>query len=88
MIDKGVIQHPSTPDHEIDPRFPAEAVLKEALPKLLETLMEFGFDCRCDEFQADFRIMVEILRAVLYAQLGLHHDVQTGLSTQRDEPTE
>ena len=88
MTNIGIIQHPSTPDHEIDPRFPAEAALKESLPQLLEILMEFGFDCQCDDFKKDFRIVVEILRALLYAQLGIHHDVQTGLSTQKDDPTE
>ena len=54
MTNIGIIQHPSTPDHEIDPRFPAEAALKESLPELLETLLQFGFDCRCDDFQKDF----------------------------------
>lgn len=86
MRNNGIIQHPSTPEHEIDPRFPAEAALKEALPEVLEILMEYGFDCRGDTFQKDFRIIVEILRAILYAQLGLHHDVQVGLSTQKDVP--
>lgn len=86
MRNNGIIQHPSTPEHEIDPRFPAEAALKEALPEVLEILMEYGFDCRGDTFQKDFRIIVEILRAILYAQLGLYHDVQAGLSTQKDVP--
>ena len=51
MTDKGILQHPSTPEHEIDLRFPAEMALKESLPQLLEILMEFGFDCQCDDFK-------------------------------------
>jgi hypothetical protein len=88
MTNNGIIQHPSTPEHEIDPRFPAELALKKSLPDLLAILTDFGFDCRSDEFQKDFHIVVEILRALLYAQLGIYHDVQTGLSTQKDAPTE
>ena len=82
MVTK-IVQHPSTPDHEIDPRYSAEEALKEALPPLLETLMDFGFDCQPKDFQTDFRMVVEILRALLYAQMGIHHDVQTGLSTKK-----
>ena len=49
MTDKGILQHPSTPEHEIDLRYPAELALKESLPQLLATLVQFGFDCDCDD---------------------------------------
>ena len=79
-----IVQHPSTPDHALDPRYPAEEALRESLTPLLETLMDFGFDCECDDFRKDFRVVVEILRALLYAQMGIHHDVQMGLNTKKD----
>ena len=47
-------------------------------------LMDFGFDCECDDFRKDFRVVGEILRALLYAQMGIHHDVQMGLNTKKD----
>ena len=43
MTNNGIIQHPSTPEHEIDPRFPAELALKKSLPDLLAILTDFGF---------------------------------------------
>lgn len=81
-----IVQHPSTPDHMIRPETPAESVLSEAMPELLEIMMEHGFNCEGDTFKRDFRIVVELLRAVLYGQLGIEHELQSGLGKNNPIP--
>jgi len=81
-----IIQHPSTPDSVKRPHLPAEDALQEALPLLIEVLLECGFDCESEEFQRDFRIVVELLRAILYGQLGLSHELHKGLGENNPLP--
>ena len=74
-----VVQHPSTPDHIKDPSYLAENCLSEAMPLLIEMLEYHGFDIRTEHFQQDFRLVVEMLRAMLFVQLGIPHDLHMGM---------
>jgi len=81
-----IVQHPSTPEEVKSPQLPAEDALSEALPMLIDILIDSGFDCHCEVFQRDFRIVVELLRAILYGQLGIKHELQRGLGSNNPIP--
>ena len=74
-----IVQHPSTPDDLKHPETPAEDLLAEMCPLMIDMIDEWGFDLNHETFQQDFRIVVDILRAVLYGQLGLDHELHVGL---------
>lgn len=82
MKNKKVIQHPSTPDLMADPAPIAEECLSEMIPLMIDSLDAHGFDVSDKDFQKDFRIVVEFLRAILFGQLGISHDLQVGLGEQ------
>ena len=81
-----IVQHPSTPEHLVRPESLAESVLSEAMPELLQIIIEHGFNCDTEIFKRDFRVVVEILRAVLYGQLGVEHELQAGLGKNNPIP--
>ena len=74
-----IVQHPSTPDYIKDPTYLAESCLSESMPILIEIMDSHGFDVRTDTFKQDFRLVVEMLRAMMHGQLGVHHDLNVGL---------
>lgn len=74
-----IVQHPSTPEHIKDPTYLAENCLTESMPILIDILDSHGFDVRTENFQQDFRLIVEMLRAMMFGQLGVHHDLHIGL---------
>ena len=78
---KKIVQHPSTPEELRQPEVIAERLLAELCPLMLELIDEWEFDIHSEDFSRDFRIVVEVLRAVLYGQLGVKHDLQVGLGT-------
>ena len=78
---KKIVQHPSTPEDLRQPEVLAERLLSEMCPLMIELIADWEFDIHSEEFSLDFRIVVEILRAILYGQLGVKHDLQIGLGS-------
>ena len=78
---KKIVQHPSTPEDLREPEIIAERLLAEMCPLMIELIAEWEFDIHDEDFARDFRIVVEILRAILYGQLGVKHDLQIGLGS-------
>jgi len=76
-----IVQHPSTPEELKKPEVFAENLLEEMCPLMLEMIAEWEFDIHNEDFHRDFRIVVEVMRAILYGQLGIQHDLQVGLGT-------
>ena len=74
-----IVQHPSTPEDLKHPETPADELLAEMCPLMIDMIHDWGFNIQEETFQQDFRIVVEILRAVLYGQLGVEHELQVGL---------
>ena len=82
MKNSKVLQHPSTPKLMADPTPIAEECLNEMLPLMIDVLDAHGFDVSDSDFQKDFRIVVEFVRAILFGQLGVTHELQVGLGQQ------
>ena len=78
---KKIVQHPSTPKDLREPEIVAERLLAEMCPLMIELIADWEFDIHDEDFARDFRIVVEILRAILYGQLGVQHDLQIGLGS-------
>ena len=78
---KKIVQHPSTPEDLREPEIIADRLLAEMCPLMIEMIAEWEFDIHDEDFARDFRIVVEILRAILYGQLGVQHDLQIGLGS-------
>jgi len=78
---KKIVQHPSTPDDLRQPEVVAERLLAEMCPLMIELIADWEFDIHNEDFARDFRIVVELLRAILYGQLGVQHDLQIGLGS-------
>jgi hypothetical protein len=78
---KKIVQHPSTPEDSRHPEVLAERLLAEMCPLMIELIDDWEFDIHSEEFGRDFRIVVEILRAILYGQVGVSHDLQVGLGS-------
>ena len=78
-IEVEIVQHPSTPEEMHDPRGLVEKCMGEFFPEVLQTIAEYGFEVDTEEFHSDFRLIVEFMRASLYKQKGLHHDLQLAL---------
>ena len=57
----------------------AELALSELVPLTMEIMNEYGFETTSEDFVRDYKIVVEITRAILYGQLGLRHDLHIGL---------
>ena len=76
-----IVQHPSTPEDLKQPEVIAERLLAELCPLILELIDDWEFDIHSEDFSRDFRIVVEVMRAILYGQLGIQHDLQVGLGT-------
>ena len=74
-----IVQHPSTPDDVKKPNMMAELALSEVVPLTMEIMNEYGFETTSEDFVRDYKIVVEITRAILYGQLGLRHDLHIGL---------
>lgn len=74
-----IVQHPSTPDDVKKPNMMAELALGELIPVSLDVLNEYGFETSSEDFVRDYKIVIEITRAILYGQLGLRHDLHMGL---------
>ena len=74
-----IVQHPSTPDDIRQPNLRAEMLLQEIVPLTLEIMQEFGFETTSKGFVQDYKIVIEIIRAILYGQLGIKHDLHIGL---------
>ena len=74
-----IVQHPSTPDDVKKPNMMAELALSELVPLTMELMNEYGFETTSEDFVRDYKIVVEITRAILYGQLGLRHDLHIGL---------
>ena len=74
-----IVQHPSTPDDIRQPNLRAALLLQEIVPLTLEIMQEFGFETTSDGFVKDYKIVIEITRAILYGQLGIRHDLHIGL---------
>ena len=74
-----IVQHPSTPDDVKTPNMMAELALSELVPLTMELMNEYGFETSSEDFVKDYKIVVEIIRAILYGQLGLRHDLHIGL---------
>ena len=75
-IDPEIVQHPSTPEEMHNPQGLVEACMAEFFPEVLQITAEYGFDVNTKEFLSDFRLVVEFMRATLYKQKGLYHDLQ------------
>lgn len=78
---KKIVQHPSTPTDLRKPEVVAERLLAEMCPLMIELIADWEFDIHSEDFARDFRIVVEILRAILYGQLGVSHELQIGLGS-------
>ena len=78
---KKIVQHPSTPEDLREPEIIAERLLGEMCPLMLELIADWEFDIHNEDFAQDFRIVVELLRAILYWQLGVGHELQVGLGS-------
>ena len=74
-----IVQHPSTPEDVKTPNMMAELALSELVPLTMELMNEYGFETSSEDFVKDYKIVVEIIRAILYGQLGLRHDLHIGL---------
>ena len=74
-----IVQHPSTPDDVKKPNMMAELALSELVPLTMEIMNEYGFETTSEDFVRDYKIVVEITRALLFGQLGLRHDLHIGL---------
>ena len=74
-----IVQHPSTPEHIKKPGLLAEECMAEIFPHVIATMAEFGFDVESNKFHSDMRLVVEFVKAILFEQLGLHHDLQLAL---------
>ena len=78
---KKIVQHPSTPEDLREPEIVAEKLLNEMCPLMIELIADWEFDIHDEDFARDFRIVVELLRAILYGQLGVNHELQVGLGS-------
>tara|TARA_Y100000310_G_scaffold265380_1_gene276411 strand:+ start:4768 stop:5127 length:360 start_codon:yes stop_codon:yes gene_type:complete len=78
---KKIVQHPSTPDDLRQPEVVAERLLAEMCPLMIELIADWEFDIHDEDFARDFRIVVELLRAILYGQLGVGHELHVGLGS-------
>ena len=78
---KKIVQHPSTPEDLREPEIVAEKLLNEMCPLMIELIADWEFDIHNEDFAQDFRIVVELLRAILYGQLGVGHELQVGLGS-------
>ena len=78
---KKIVQHPSTPEDLRKPEIVAERLLAEMCPLMIELIANWEFDIHNEDFTRDFRIVVELLRAILYQQLGVGHELQVGLGS-------
>ena len=74
-----IVQHPSTPEELKQPTLRAELVLQEIVPTTLDIMQEFGFETTSEDFIKDYKIVIEIIRAILYGQLGVRHELHIGL---------
>ena len=79
MLEKMIIQHPSTPEEMGKPQSMAEQCMADFFPQVIATIADWGFDVEEQEFHDDFRLIVEFTRALLFKQVGLHHDLQIAL---------
>ena len=78
---KKIVQHPSTPEDLREPEIVAEKLLNEMCPLMIELIADWEFYIHDEDFARDFRIVVELLRAILYGQLGVKHELQVGLGS-------
>jgi len=78
---KKIVQHPSTPKELRQPEEIAEKLLNEMCPLMIELIADWEFDIHNEDFARDFRIVVELLRSILYGQLGVSHELQVGLGS-------
>ena len=76
-----IVQHPNTPDELKPPSLSAELVLQEIVPTTLEIMQDYDFETISEDFVKDYKIVIEITRAILYGQLGLRHDLHIGLGS-------
>ena len=76
-----IVQHPNTPDELKQPSLRAELVLQEIVPTTLEIMQDYDFETISEDFVKDYKIVLEITRAILYGQLGLRHDLHFGLGS-------
>ena len=82
MKNSKVLQHPSTPKLMADPTPIDEDCLSEKLRLMIDDMDEHGVAVAHSDFQKDFRIVVEFVRAILFGQLGVNHELQVGLGQQ------
>ena len=80
-----IIQHPSTPDWKKDPRPMLEECMKEFFPIVIASIGEYGVDIEDEQFQRDFTLVVDIMRALLWRQVGLEHPLHVGMSILNNE---
>lgn len=86
-FDDDIVIHPSTRDWyetfldygETDPEIFVEGVLHELFIPFIQALMQYGWDVQSPQFIKDFTSLLEVAKAILYRQYGIHHPVQDGL---------
>ena len=71
-----IIQHPSTPEDMKNPRELVDQCMAEFFPYVIEIMMEYGVEVEDTNFQNDFRLLVELSRALLLKQKGVYHELQ------------
>tara|TARA_B100000745_G_C20114941_1_gene381653 strand:- start:312 stop:599 length:288 start_codon:yes stop_codon:yes gene_type:complete len=74
-----ILQHPNTPEDLLQPNLRAELTLQEIVPTTLEIMHDYDFETISEDFVKDYKIVIEITRAILYGQLGIRHDLHIGL---------
>ena len=76
LIEPEIVQHPSTPEEIKNPEYLVEQCLAEFFPGMLQTIAEYGFEVDNKEFHSDFRLVIEITRAILLKQENIRHELQ------------
>lgn len=87
MYGKNVVVHPSAEQFyegiaihaSDDPVQYVDMVMKDVFVPFIQDLNEFGWDCTDEQFQKDFTQVLDIVKAMLYRQHGLHHPLQKPL---------
>ncbi len=71
-----IIQHPSTPKDMQQPHEIVEQCMAEFFPYVIDTLVDYGYNVNKPEFQKEFRLLVELTRALLLKEKGVSHELQ------------